>query len=107
MKYISLCVLLIFISFHFVSCREELSQKDKTKLIDVLESIHECEAYVELKHSAEYHQTLSDCKQEVFRMHHISEQEFSSLMSKLKNNPEEMDRMYDTIIVQLERKELK
>lgn len=107
MKHLRLYSFLYGCLFLMPSCKSDLSQKEKQQLILVLESIHECEAFCELKYSGNYHQTLSDCKKEVFEQHHISENEFEVMMEKMKKNPDELDKMYDTIIVHLERKELK
>ncbi len=77
---------------------------EKEKFLQILEEIHTCESYNEVKlHSADT-LFLSQCKFSVLRNFKIDSNSYYETMRYYQKNPKEFEVLYDTLVRRLESK---
>jgi hypothetical protein len=77
---------------------------EKEKFLQILEEIHTCESYNEVKlHSADT-LFLSQCKFSVLRNFKIDSNSYYETMRYYQKNPKEFEMLYDTLVRRIESK---
>jgi hypothetical protein len=91
-------------SLLFISGCHSGSKVEKVELLQVLEEIHTCEAYSEVRLHAMDSIFLSQCKYSVLKDHKIDTQAYFETMEYYQKNPKEFEVLYDTLVRRLEMK---
>ncbi len=97
--------LAIFLMMFLFAFACNMSPKiEKEKFLQILEQIHTCESYNELKlHSADT-LFLSQCKFSVLQDLKIDSNSYYKTMRYYQKNPKEFEVLYDTLVRRLESK---
>lgn len=97
--------LAIFLSMFLFAFACNMNPKiEKEKFLQILEEIHTCESYNEVKlHNADT-LFLSQCKFSVFQDLKIDSNSYYETMRYYQKNPKEFEVLYDTLVRRLESK---
>lgn len=97
----TLCVMIV------MSCHSKAKEMpiDENKLINILVDVHVAEAAMQEYASPKKDSIGKVYYQEIFSLHHVTEEAFIKSMYLLRQDPEEMETVYKAVVAELERRE--
>ncbi len=94
----------VFVTLFFAACKEEQElPMEKDKAVKILTDIHIAEAALKPLSGSDKDKAAALIYQQIRSIHEVDQATIDTLLSYLKRNPEEMERVYEEVMVEFEK----